>query len=149
MGPTCYIQLLPSSDIPQKKHKTPPISPQGKQEMNQREATGESEDIYQDMPKLISPSCRAKKKLFTDPSGITGDDSTERAMAAPLSDSEYKRLCSETRRLLLCHQEHAMTLIELVDSFSASGDPANPTPESLYEVLMKLNPGNTGEKFVV
>ena len=47
--------------------------------------------------------------------------------------------------MLLAHQEHAMTLTELVESFAKEGDPADPTSEQLYKILKKAT-GTGGEK---
>ena len=48
---------------------------------------------------------------------------------------EGKRMVNETRRLLLLHQEHAMTLMELVDSFQTQEDPGNISVQILYRYL--------------
>jgi len=48
---------------------------------------------------------------------------------------EGKRMVNETRRLLLLHQEHAMTLTELVDGFQAQEDPSNISVQTLYRYL--------------
>ncbi len=110
----------------------------------------------------------ARKKLFDEPSvsrtsassyspppplSKTPPPSTSGATAAMVQRSppgsseeeEERRLCSETRRMLLCHQEHAMTLTELVECFTKEGDPASPTSELLYKVLKKAT-GIEGEK---
>ena len=56
----------------------------------------------------------------------------------PSEEKEFQRLSSETRRLLLCHQEHAMTLSELWQCFRDMEDPACPQlPQDLMASLQK------------
>ena len=66
-----------------------------------------------------------------------------------LDEKEIQRLCSETHRLLLCHQEHAMTVSELASCFKAADDPAQPSPEELYLCLKKQNTGKKKKTFQV
>jgi hypothetical protein len=106
--------------------------------------TGESgADLYKGMPMLVKDTEREKKGLEPPYSS----NEPPMLLSAQLSEEEARRLSSETRRLLLCHQEHAMTLAELVESFVATGDPAGPNPESLYQALLKhggsIGDGNT------
>ena len=63
----------------------------------------------------------------------------ESGVTLRFSDRESQRLASETQRLLQCHQEHAMTVSELVQSFEEAGDPALPRPEELSLCLHKHN----------
>lgn len=103
------------------------------------------------MPTLVKET--AKKKLFDQPLQTakppTTSDTSPPAAPVELPEEAAKRLSSETRRLLLCHQEHAMTLTELVESFVAMGDPAKPNPELLYQILMRHGATNAGGKFEV
>lgn len=55
------------------------------------------------------------------------------------SESQEKRLFSETRRLLQLHTEHAMTLAELVEKFKEVDEPSQPSSEKLYHLLNKFN----------
>ena len=52
-----------------------------------------------------------------------------------LNDAERHRLCSETKRILFSHPEHAMTVNELWGCFVAGEDPASPTIDELYKCL--------------
>ena len=63
-----------------------------------------------------------------------------------LNEKESQRLASETQRLLLCHHEHAMTVSELVLSFTEAGDPARPSAEELHLCLHKHNVRRGGAK---
>lgn len=99
-------------------------------------------DIYQDMPKLVGVTVKSKP-----PSDAAGSSpSAERPPQVAIREEEAKRLCSETRRILLCHQEHAMTLTELAEHFCSVGDPTSPTAESLYAVLKKQSSGDASER---
>lgn len=62
------------------------------------------------------------------------------------SDRESQRLASETQRLLQCHAEHAMTIEELVQSFTEAEDPAQPRAEELSLCLHKHNVRRGGSK---
>ena len=86
------------------------------------------------MPALVSVSpSKAKDK----PS-----ETKKTPPASPVKDAE--RLSSETKRLLLRHSEHALTLSELVESFRESRDPARPTAEMLYKSLSEYNTRTAG-----
>ena len=61
-------------------------------------------------------------------------------------DRESQRLASETQRLLQCNPEHAMTVEELVVSFTEAEDPAHPQPEELSLSLHKHNVRRGGSK---
>lgn len=149
MGPTCYVQAVQSP-----KGKGAPGSPQAvaveatkpltKAAPKGSQTSDTTNGGHSDVPKLTNES--VKKKLFDQPQH--GDAPTTSKVPHPpppgacelepglsVVGEEAKRLVSETRRLLLCHQEHAMTLTELVESFAAQGDPAHPTAETLYPVL--------------
>lgn len=104
-------------------------------------ATGKNtdSDIYQDMPKLIGVTTKKKPQLD---SGNNSECSPQGA----IREEEARRLCSETRRILLCHPEHAMTLTELAEHFCSAGDPADPSSDSLYTVLKKQSTGDVSEK---
>ena len=144
-GPTCYVHLLAQSTVgstPKKNTKksspVPVATPTNRAETSPRDAAKDPNiDIYQDMPKLISPV--VKKRLFDDPQPNIDVPS------ASVQEEDGKRLCSETRRLLLCHPEHAMTLTEMAEYFCDVGDPSNPTPQSLLDALNRFN-GNAGDK---
>lgn len=145
MGPTCYVQIAQSPEASTSKlpsAKTIPELPASLRtikattlnELPKARADDNENDIYQDMPKLISEPMR--KKSLDRPSSSPGKlklPASDTAIA--LHEDEAKRLCSETRRMLLSHQEHAMTLTELVECFVGKGDPTNPTVESLYQTL--------------
>ena len=93
-----------------------------------------SQNGFDDMPALVSVSpYKAKDK----PS-----ETKKTPPVSPVKDAE--RLSSETKRLLLGHSEHALTLSELVESFRESRDPARPTAEMLYESLSKHNTRSAG-----
>ena len=62
------------------------------------------------------------------------------------NDRESQRLTSETHRLLQCHAEHAMTIAELVQSFTDARDPARPQAEELSLCLHKHNAKRGGSK---
>ena len=62
------------------------------------------------------------------------------------SERESQRLASETHRLLQCHAEHAMTIGELVQSFTEAGDPVRPQAEELSLCLHKHNVRRGGSK---
>lgn len=109
-------------------------------------------DMYQDMPKLVGVVL--KKRHASDSESVPPPSSGEGSPGAVIREEEARRLCSETRRILLGHQEHAMTLTELAEHFCSEGDPATPTSDSLYGVLKKQSAGDGGataatEKFEV
>ena len=102
-----------------------------------------------EMPPLISLSPsnvrdKPKPKKNKSPTSLSGPT---------LSVKDAERLSSETKRLLLCHREHALTLSELVECFKEAQDPAAPTVEQLYDSLTKFNvkggAGKTEQKFQV
>lgn len=66
--------------------------------------------------------------------------------ASRLDEREMKRLSSETHRLLLMCQEHAMTLAELVGCFQEAEDPATPTAQELYQSLKRFGIKGGGSK---
>ena len=110
---------------------------------------GGDADVHGGIPNLVKET--AKKKLFEEPPQSSGPSTSGTSPMSPpveLPEEAAKRLSSETRRLLLCHPEHSMTLAELVESFVAMGDPAKPNPQLLYQALMRHG-GTTGGKFVV
>ena len=165
-GPTCYLQIVPGSAkvSPRKPSGVDPkpVSPKGKvaksttSESLQTAASSSGDvDPYHGMPELIVEPV-VRKRLFdqlstSGSSGVQSSSSGE-STVSPLPEAEAKRLSSETRRLLLSHQEHAMTLTELTEHFIAEGDPATPTAELLYQVLIKYGGmNNTGDskKFMV
>ena len=85
---------------------------------------------------------KAKAKTKESPSKGAGPGASDRQVQPPelrFDEKESRRLCSETQRLLLTHQEHAMTLAELVECFRAGEDPAAPSTEELYECLRAYN----------
>lgn len=157
LGPTCYVQVAqmvttPRSSLGQAGPGVPGPAKGSASNSNtaviEHEATvGGDTDIYQDKPKLVQEP--VKKRLFDPPSSASPPPSVPGAgVSTPPSpvtfrEEESKRLSSETRRLLLCHQEHAMTLSELMEHFSAEGDPANPSAESLYQALMTHGGGSS------
>lgn len=151
MGPTCYVQAVQSP-----KGKGAPGSPQAvavdakpltKAAPKGSQMSDATNGGHSDVPKLTNES--VKKKLFDQPQHSDAPTTSSKVPHPPppppgacelepglsVVGEEAKRLVSETRRLLLCHQEHAMTLTELVESFAAQGDPAHPTAETLYPVL--------------
>lgn len=84
---------------------------------------------FDDMPALVSVS----------PSKVK-DKPSEMKKSPPISPvKDAERLSSETKRLLLGHSEHALTLSELVETFREAKDPAKPSAEMLYESLSKYN----------
>eukprot|EP00731_Ephydatia_muelleri_P029167 Em0020g811a len=52
-----------------------------------------------------------------------------------LDAAECRRLCTESGHILFCHQEHAMTVAELWDTFRTEEDPASPSIDELYQCL--------------
>lgn len=108
--------------------------------------TGLSSDeasIYMDMPELVEDLAVAKN----DDCESTCSTSSSGIDSAAQED-EGKRLMNETRRLLLMHQEHAMTLTELLESFQHQEEPTNLTVQSLYKRLEVLD-GDSNKKFQV
>ena len=101
---------------------------------------------------VTNPMSSPKKTLSDEassPRASSGSDASPTAKSAAarggvIREEEARRLCSETRRILLCHQEHAMTLTELVEQFSTAGDPTHPTPSTLYQALKKQSTGSRG-----
>lgn len=114
-----------------------------------------SEPHRQDTSELAaSGGSVARKRLFSSSSEVpdsfsgTGSGVRTRELSSSSEDDTTpdERLISEIRRMLLSHQEHAMTLAELVESFLANQDPTHPTAESLYR---QLSTHNLTQKFEV
>lgn len=151
-GPTQYVQLAQEKEE-QKKAKTspkpqreePPPSPSPsplKQPPPQGDTVesrpGKNKTLVAQMPQL-EPAILPTPVVVTQGLGE----------GTRLDEKETQRLCSETNRLLLCHQEHAMTVSELVACFRAADDPAQPSPEELYLCLKKQNNGKKKKTFQV
>ena len=111
--------------------------------MNQE--TGATSSMYEQMPALVtvSPSKakdKPKPRKTNSPTFPSGP-------ALTVKDAE--RLSSETKRILLCNHEHALTLSELVDCFREAQDPATPTVDQLYNSLTTFNVKGGAQKFQV
>ncbi len=84
-------------------------------------------DLYKDMPELVNDV------------GVADSSDTESTCSSSNSwlddGDDAKRMINETRRLLLAHQEHAMTLAELVEDFGLQEDPSNISVQGLFQYL--------------
>ena len=145
-GPTQYVQQVkpPDAQEQQPKEKTPTTQPTakgGKQQEQESEVQPQTQvEQLQGQP---SPPAAKKgeKSKVAEPSAVPAESPSKLVKQAKpqLDEKEAKRLSSETHRLLLCHQEHAMTLSELVECFRIGEDPASPSAEELYQCLKKNN----------
>ena len=83
--------------------------------------------------------------IVNPPTAVIAQPAVAGQSSAPreVSDSDGRRLFSESRRLLQIHHEHAMTLMELVVKFKECKEPIEQSSEELYHVLMKHNTKDT------
>ena len=154
-GPTQYVQLVKHPDAQEQppKEKTPTTQPTAKGEKQQeQESKVQPQTQVEQLQGQAPPPPAAKKEekpKVPEPSAAVSVQSPSKQVKQAkrqLDEKEAKRLSSETHRLLLCHQEHAMTLSELVECFRVGRDPASPLAEELYQCLKKNNSKGGGGK---
>jgi len=162
-GPTQYVQLVQQPDAPeQPKENSPTMQPRGKdtreqeQDVVKPEVQNQTQVEQMQVPSnCVSPPAVKKEEQQlskpAEPSAPVPVKSPSKAVkqaqpAMKLDEKEAKRLSSETHRLLLCHQEHAMTLSELVECFRVGEDPASPSAEQLLLSLKNYNSKGGGNK---
>lgn len=150
-----------SSSSSPKSTKTLAVAPATEPSDEKKKEGG---DIYQDMPELVTSPSKKKSQPDTKTAPVVKTALSSKASpttsspgsgsspqggvgggtggANVIRDDEARRLCSETRRILLGHQEHAMTLTELSEHFMSVGDPTSPSSQVLYRVLQKQTTGS-------
>ena len=98
-------------------------------------------------PTAASPETAPAQPLVTakQPNAERPPVSTSYVDSLEGIEKEGKRLFTETRQLLQLHSEHAMTLSELVERFTESGEPSRPSMEKLYQLLTKFNVKEDGQ----
>ena len=103
----------------------------GGQELSQTGGSADHAGMYADMPRLTEDVAvgRSDSECSSNSSGVDGAS----------QEDEGKRLVNETRRMLLLHQEHAMTLTELLEGFQRQEEPTNLTIQSLYRQLVGMD----------
>ena len=154
-GPTQYVQLVKhpdSQEQQQPKEKAPTTQPTAKGGKQQEQESEVQPQMQVEQLQGQAPPPAAKKEekpKVPEPSVAVPVQSPSKLVKLAkrqLDEKEAKRLSSETHRLLLCHQEHAMTLSELVECFRVGEDPASPSAEELYQCLKKNNSKGGGGK---
>ena len=152
-GPTQYVQLVkhPDAQEQQPKEKAPTTQPTAKGgNQQEQESEVQPQTQVEELQGQAPPPAAKKeeKPKVPEPAAAAVESPSKLVKQAKrqLDEKEAKRLSSETHRLLLCHQEHAMTLSELVECFRVGEDPASPSAEELYQCLKKNNSKGGGGK---
>ena len=154
-GPASYVHLEPGSAGPVSPLKAaldleeePGSSPSGQKKKKKasdnlppHNDSDRSPELLGKFPGASSMAAVATPGFEDQPGGedeanySSDTESTSSSSSWMEEGDEGKRMVNETRRLLLLHQEHAMTLMELVDSFQTQEDPGNISVQILYRYL--------------
>ena len=145
IGPGQCVHLVqPADTSPENnKPKTKTVEPDTKASLETlpppttlNQATTAKRDIH---PVVGNPPYDSTSAKLPIQPAVVQPTTTSALQPSVVAETEAKRLCSESHRLLMMHPEHAMTLTELLDYFKSSEDPANPTADQLYHALVKHN----------
>ena len=124
--------------VDQKKPNEPAANTAQEQQGSGPQASGETLAKMMNGLDLNKETYKGGMPELAEDAGVTDfsdTDSTCSNNSWMEEGDEGKRMVNETRRMLLTHQEHAMTLTELVESFHAQEDPSNITDQTLYRYL--------------
>ena len=123
--------------------------PQRRHKRRSSQTEGEtSTDIKEDNGASIEKEDLSSSQLITN-SSREGSEMINKPLRPRLCETICLRLLSEIHRILLCHPEHSMTLVELCESFKSTEEPSDPKPSDLIEAIDVYSGKKSQHKFLV